>query len=425
MREISFETVKKLWGECRTPTMLYIHSPFCEQQCSYCVYRGRRPEKEEVFHQYYYDYLPRQIERNLPILGSLPSVPEVYFGGGTANFRGQLFHLEPVIDLIRPFTQKAEEVTIELHMGYPVTRDQINWLKKQGFTTVILCVQNLLTKVLKRKHRLCLLSQDDYVSQLRDVIEWCHEEELFVGVDLMFFPADEEGISELHQSVSLLEDFTDPPDELSIATEYAERNPLEMLMVFEGLKESHPFLEKKMELEYPLQNSLQIRVVRWFAPNRKERMYGFIPFLDDEEQFACSSVLGIGSYQNSDKDTYSVINGVYTIAEKCSDLQKEPSYLLLREVSFWDRCRNTIDFLEKEVFQGINPPRNALLSFCNNPRHVPCRENTRDSTIQYEIRSENWELIPEVLSRLMKSSALFQEQPDLLRNIQCFPRRKI
>lgn len=434
MREISFETVKELWKECRTPTMLYIHSPFCEQQCSYCVYRGRRPEGEEVVRQYYYDYLPRQIERNLPILESLPSVPEVYFGGGTANFRGQLFHLEPAIDLIKPFMKRAEEVTIELHMGYPVTRDQISWLKRQGFTTVILCVQSLDVDFIRSKNRLCRLSQKEYIEQLSNVLEWVHEEEMKSAIDLMFFPLDEDNDQSLMKTFDLLSEMPYTPDEISVATEYQnkfkETTDLDLVHVFDRFS-SHSLFDEYSILG-SLTNAISCRVFRWFRKNLLEEreqgessFFNFMKYLDDQEQFFCSSTLGIGSFRNLDKNTFSVVNGKYCYSEVCSDLSQEPSYHLLREVSFWDKCHNMLDWLEYS-FEGINLPREVCLLFNNNPDSDNYSRDCQDNTVYFEISSSGKEEIPPLIrQRLNQGIQDFRDNPELLRGIQCRSRRKI
>ena len=427
IQEISFEDVQKLWKECRTQTMLYIHSPFCEKQCSYCVYRGR-PERDEIVDQYYSDYLPRQVKKYSKIISSL-DIPEVYFGGGTANYKGTLEHLVPVLDLIDPVMRGAEEVTIELHMGYEVTREQIHWLKDRGFSTIILCVQNLDVDVIKSKNRLCLLSKEEYISQLERVLEWVHEEGMRSALDLMYFPSDKGNDLSLLKSLDLLEEMPVHPDEISIATEYQNKEEVleggELMSFFKNRLICHS-LFKDYKMPVPLGDSLVCRVARWFLPSTEETpFFNFTHYLDDEVQFYCTSTLGIGSYRNFNKNTFSVINGKYCYSEVCSDLSQDPSYQLLRQVSFWDKCRNMIDWLE-ESFEGLNLPRDMCLYFRNDPSALSYDRDCRDRTIYFELLSSGREEIPLLIRhRLQESIRGFQEHPELLENIQLVNREKI
>ena len=130
MREIKFEEIKELWKTNPYPVMMYIHSPFCKTNCTYCVYRGTTKYNEDEYNKYYYEYLPSQIDKYKEIIDS-QYIPYCYFGGGTPSINGTLDHLIPTFEKIKDL--KFKEKTIELHTGWEITDDQLKILKKHNF----------------------------------------------------------------------------------------------------------------------------------------------------------------------------------------------------------------------------------------------------------------------------------------------------
>lgn len=346
--------------------MVYVHSPFCESICSYCVYNGTSGVDTDIENRYFEEYLPRQIEKYYPILDKL-NIHSMYFGGGTPNHKGQISQLEPAIEALRPYIDKGlEEMTVELHMGYDVTRKQIHTLREWGFTTVIICVQTFDIDVLKAKNRLCgFFSSDEYAKHIDKVSSWCHEEGLQVGMDLMCFLDMDSSYSVMKKDLMYIHNMTSLPEEVSIAPIYQNRTGENFSKTYDLLLSG---LTDLYNIEYSKGSSSFMKIIRFFKKGiPTDRLYTFEMFLDDGDNFSWNvSCLGIGSYKNKNKGVYSNIDSTYTIVESCNDPSDEPHYFLTREVSFWNKCRNVIDFFEREC-EYRNPPLNFTISIKNSP----------------------------------------------------------
>ena len=83
MKEISKEEILTAWSYTQLKTGVYIHSPFCKEQCSYCTFKGTMFEKTP-FQRYYSEYLPNQIKFYEDILSS-DLIISYFWGGGTPS----------------------------------------------------------------------------------------------------------------------------------------------------------------------------------------------------------------------------------------------------------------------------------------------------------------------------------------------------
>lgn len=71
------------------PVLLYVHIPFCEELCSFCICHRQITNKYDIAKDYLYNSLFREIDlidNVFSALGWRPSVLEVYFGGGSPTF---------------------------------------------------------------------------------------------------------------------------------------------------------------------------------------------------------------------------------------------------------------------------------------------------------------------------------------------------
>ncbi|MFK5894035.1 MAG: coproporphyrinogen-III oxidase family protein [Pseudomonadota bacterium] len=134
------------------PINIYIHIPFCAQQCSYCYYRtitgGRKSEFDT-----YVDALCQEIETVAKYhqLENRP-VRSIYFGGGTPTLIDGN-NLGRIIDALRKnlniddpeFTVEAEPVTL--------TQKKADALKAMGVNRISLGVQSLSDEIIKLSNR--------------------------------------------------------------------------------------------------------------------------------------------------------------------------------------------------------------------------------------------------------------------------------
>jgi hypothetical protein len=148
MKEISKEEILTAWSETSFPTGVYIHSPFCKEQCTYCTFKGTLFEKN-AFHRYYSEYLPNQIKFYEPVLSS-DHIRNYFWGGGTPTLMSAEI-MRDIFDLIPNF-RLVERKLMEFHMA-DWTKEQLNVVSEYNFNTVVACVQSFDREVVKQQKR--------------------------------------------------------------------------------------------------------------------------------------------------------------------------------------------------------------------------------------------------------------------------------
>ena len=61
MREFSQKEILSAWKTTKRSTGVYIHSPFCKEQCKFCQFKGtliKRKGALSAYERYYSTYLP-------------------------------------------------------------------------------------------------------------------------------------------------------------------------------------------------------------------------------------------------------------------------------------------------------------------------------------------------------------------------------
>jgi len=129
--------------------VLYVHTPFCRQKCSYCVYNSMSDFTAEEFNFFYLRDLPNQIRRYEKLFVTV-TFDEVYFGGGTPTIAepwrlSAIFNSIPKFDSIPIKSIEASAATI--------TNEHIDLLRSRQFSFVSLGVQSLDRKILKKQNR--------------------------------------------------------------------------------------------------------------------------------------------------------------------------------------------------------------------------------------------------------------------------------
>jgi oxygen-independent coproporphyrinogen III oxidase len=163
------------------PLNIYVHIPFCAQQCSYCYYRTVTGSRKSEMDRYV-DALCKEIEHSSARFGLRERpISSIYFGGGTPTLLDER-SLSKITDTLYKYfkldTQNMPEFTIE---GEPVTliKKKADVLKSLGANRISMGVQSLCDDVLKLSNR-----QDTEVKVMR-AIEFAQATGAVVNIDLM------------------------------------------------------------------------------------------------------------------------------------------------------------------------------------------------------------------------------------------------
>lgn len=210
---IPFLKIKKLWKANKNPVQIYIHSAFCKSICKYCCYRGTAlaEKNKDLYYKYFYKYLPKQINKYKKIISNR-HINSIYFGGGTPNTEEDLANLIPAFEKLRDV--QCNEKIIELHTGLPIIDKTIELLKKEHFTTAILCQQTFDKKKLKHENRIDIANNN-----LDSIIEKFHNIDINVGLDLIVF---KDGPDSIITDINTILSWQNKPDEITIALNYFE-----------------------------------------------------------------------------------------------------------------------------------------------------------------------------------------------------------
>ncbi|NJO16164.1 MAG: radical SAM family heme chaperone HemW [Thioploca sp.] len=164
-----------------SPLNIYVHIPFCAQQCSYCYYRTVTGSRKSEMDRYV-DALCKEIERSSEHF-SLRERPisSIYFGGGTPTLLDEQSLNKITETLHKCFkldSNNLPEFTVE---GEPVTviKKKTAVLQKIGANRISMGVQSLCDDVLKRSNR------QDTENKVIRAIGFAQETGAVVNIDLM------------------------------------------------------------------------------------------------------------------------------------------------------------------------------------------------------------------------------------------------
>lgn len=163
------------------PLNIYVHIPFCAQQCSYCYYRTVTGSRKSEMDRYV-DALCKEIEMSSARFGLRERpVSSIYFGGGTPTLLDEA-SLTKITDTLHKYFKLEDgnmpEFTVE---GEPVTviKKKAGVLQKIGANRISMGVQSLCDDVLKLSNR-----QDTEQKVVR-AINFAQETGAVVNIDLM------------------------------------------------------------------------------------------------------------------------------------------------------------------------------------------------------------------------------------------------
>lgn len=163
------------------PLNIYVHIPFCAQQCSYCYYRTVTGSRKSEMDRYV-DALCKEIEMSSARFGLRERpVSSIYFGGGTPTLLDER-SLSKITETLHKYFKLEDanmpEFTVE---GEPVTviKKKADVLQKIGANRISMGVQSLCDDVLKLSNR-----QDTEEKVVR-AIGFAQETGAAVNIDLM------------------------------------------------------------------------------------------------------------------------------------------------------------------------------------------------------------------------------------------------
>ncbi len=178
----NFQHWKKSSGDevlAPAPLNIYVHIPFCAQQCSYCYYKTIQGSRKSEVDQYV-DTLCKEIELATRYfhLDERP-VRSIYFGGGTPTLLSE-GNITQITECLRKnltlnedaeFTVEAEPVTL--------TQKKADLLRELKVNRISLGVQSLCDDIIKLSNR------KDTEERVMKAIEMAQSVGASVNIDLM------------------------------------------------------------------------------------------------------------------------------------------------------------------------------------------------------------------------------------------------
>ncbi|HRP70353.1 MAG TPA: radical SAM protein, partial [Turneriella sp.] len=134
------------------PFSVYIHLPFCENQCLYCGCNVLLSRRKDILDTYI-PLLIQEIQSKTELLSFRPKISQLHFGGGTPNFL-RLPDWDKLFEALRKnfdFNDNAE-ISVELDPMY-LGEGYLNHLRTLGFNRVSYGVQDVTPKVLEAVNR--------------------------------------------------------------------------------------------------------------------------------------------------------------------------------------------------------------------------------------------------------------------------------
>ena len=178
MKNLTAGEILTAWRNTDFQTGVYIHSPFCKEQCTYCTYKGTLFEKN-AFDRYYSEYLPNQIKFYEPVLSS-DRIHSYFWGGGTPTLMSAEI-MQNIFDLIPNF-KDCHKKLMEFHMC-DWTKEQLDMVNEYNFNTVIACVQSFDREVVKQQKRRAPKNDD----VIYNFLDHANTLGLFTMSDIIFF----------------------------------------------------------------------------------------------------------------------------------------------------------------------------------------------------------------------------------------------
>ena len=377
------------WKNTKNKTGVYIHSPFCKEQCEYCTFKGTLFNKE-AYKRYYSDYLPKLLEFYNPVLSS-DIIHCYFFGGGTPSLMSPET-MRDIFDCIPNFKEIPRKV-MEFHMC-DWTREQLDVLKEYNFNTVIACVQTFDNEMLRKEGRRRPKSPE----VIYEFIEYANSIGLHTMSDIIFFG----NLNRLASDMQTLADHN--ITEISVQTIFDEKGAFDVAVtqvINEFLENNLEYIKCPRNRDNPFndfcdeygnktfkESKIYKKNVDWY-----EMYSGDLGFLDGLYTGQGSvystdyNTLGIGSYNNW-KYTFSKIEDKLEYIE-AGDTYTPTWYLTYNKKDY--PTKKLIAEFYKNLEDSIGePPDGITFSFKTAVKQH--KEDTVNKTVARELEpSVSWE----------------------------------
>ncbi len=131
---------------------LYVHLPFCEQQCAYCGCMVIVTRKREVAARYL-EYLHREVGMLAGRLKDRRRIVQYHWGGGTPTYL-EPAQMKALHDTVTSYFEIDPDGEVAVEVDPSVTsREQIDLLRSMGFNRLSMGVQDFTPKVQRAVNR--------------------------------------------------------------------------------------------------------------------------------------------------------------------------------------------------------------------------------------------------------------------------------
>jgi hypothetical protein len=403
MKEISKEEILTAWSNTKLKTGVYIHSPFCKEQCSYCTFKGTLFEKN-AFHRYYSEYLPNQIKFYESVLSS-DLIRNYFWGGGTPSLMTPEI-MRNIFDLIPNFKECPRKL-MEFHMADPrLHKEQLDVISEYNFNTVIACVQSFDREVVKQQKRR-VPKNDDVIYNFLD---YANSLGLFTMSDVIFFDTGDlqKDLDRLTSDIQKLIDHD--ISEISVQTifdEFGQYDPLVSVVVNKFLTDNSQYhiggqeQEEEQSSNYfcdatgrKCRKELKMykKEIDWDEMSQQDIHLDGLMTSSNMLLASNYNVLGIGSYNNH-KHTFSRIGDKLEYVEVGDTYT--PKWLCTYDKKDWPMKKLVADFYEFLEKNIGDPPDGIIFDFISEVAQIDEDDSKKKKVIRRLIPKYKWPLNPD------------------------------
>jgi len=395
MKQLSKKEILSYWKNTNNKTGVYIHSPFCKEQCNYCTYKGTLgSERQLVFNQYYKNYLPKLIEFYKDIL-KRDIIDNYFFGGGTPSLMSVEI-MRNIFNIIPNF-KNIDKKVFEFHMC-DWTKKKLDILKEYNFNTVIACIQTFDSVTLKKQGR----RVPKNINSILDFISYAKQLKFNIMSDIIYFNTGniDKDINRLDSDITKLANIG--ITEISIQTlhdrdigkfdtevsnvikKFLIKYPQYQLRNFNNYDNDNLFNQNGIKERKEIK--LYLRNIEWYSMFPQDNHIDGILSGRGWSKYTNYNTLGIGSYNNF-KYTFSKISDKIEYIENGNI--KNPKWFITY-IKKDNPTKNLImEFYEKLESKVGDPPDGVMFGF--ETKVITGNQDNINKTVNRElITTVNW-----------------------------------